>query len=99
MVNRPKAVFVCSVLFFLCTVILSAAQSAPAPAPRHVIIRAGHLLDVKTGKTLSGQVIEIEGDKIVSVGPASAAKTAAVSFSAMGMKAWTTAASNCVPLL
>jgi imidazolonepropionase-like amidohydrolase len=77
MVNRPKAVFVCSVLFFLCTVILSAAQSAPAPAPRHVIIRAGHLLDVKTGKTLSGQVIEIEGDKIVSVGPASAAKTAA----------------------
>ena len=46
----------------------------PAAPVRHVVIRAGHLLDVKTGNTVSGQAIVIEGDKIVGVGPASAAK-------------------------
>jgi imidazolonepropionase-like amidohydrolase len=39
----------------------------PAPAPRTVVIHAGRLLDVKTGKTLSNQTIVIEGDKIASV--------------------------------
>ena len=39
-----------------------------APASKTVIIRAGHLLDVKTGKTLSNQTIVIQGDKIASVG-------------------------------
>ena len=39
-----------------------------APAPKTVVIRAGHLLDVKTGKTLSHQTILIQGDKIASVG-------------------------------
>src|SRR6266853_4779818 len=40
-----------------------------APAPKTVVIRAGHLLDVKTGKTLTNQVIVIQGDKIASVAP------------------------------
>ena len=44
---------------------------------RRVVIHAGHVLDVKTGNTLTGQAILIEGDKIVSVGPASAAKAPA----------------------
>src|SRR6202165_1642165 len=39
-----------------------------APAAKTVVIRAGHLLDVKTGKTLTHQVIVIQDDKIVSVG-------------------------------
>jgi imidazolonepropionase-like amidohydrolase len=39
-----------------------------APAPKTVVIHAGRLLDVKTGKTLSNQTIVIQGDKIVSVG-------------------------------
>src|SRR6266478_2401504 len=39
-----------------------------APAPKTVVIRAGHLLDVKTGKTLTNQTILIQGDKIASVG-------------------------------
>ena len=43
------------------------AQPA-APAAKTVVIRAGHLLDVKTGKTLSHQTIVIQGDKIASVG-------------------------------
>ena len=39
-----------------------------APAPKVVVIRAGHVLDVKTGKTLSNQTILIQGGKIASVG-------------------------------
>jgi imidazolonepropionase-like amidohydrolase len=52
------------------------AQSPSAPAPRHVIVRPGRLLDVKSGNVLTGQAITIEGDKIVSVGPAANAKPA-----------------------
>src|ERR1700693_484971 len=43
------------------------AQQA-APAPKTIVIRAGRLLDVKTGKTLTNQIIVIQGDKIASVG-------------------------------
>src|ERR1700674_435922 len=43
------------------------AQQA-SPAPKMVVIRAGRLLDVKTGKTLTNQIIVIQGDKIASVG-------------------------------
>ena len=46
---------------------VSWAQPAP-PAPKTVVIRAGRLLDVRTGKTLSNQTILIRGGKIVSVG-------------------------------
>ena len=49
-------------------------QCANTPASRRVVVRAGHILDVKTGNMLSGQAIVIEGDKIVSVGPAADAK-------------------------
>jgi len=49
-------------------------QSANTPASRRVVVRAGHILDVKTGNMLSGQAIVIEGDKIVSVGSAADAK-------------------------
>jgi len=33
-----------------------------------VVVHAGHLLDVKIGKTLANQTILIQGDKIASVG-------------------------------
>ena len=36
-----------------------------------VVVRAGHLLDVKTGRMLSNQTILIQGDKIAGVGDAS----------------------------
>ena len=36
--------------------------------PKRVVVRAGKVLDVKTGRTLSNQVIVIESEKIVSVG-------------------------------
>ena len=43
--------------------------------PRRTVIHAGHVLDVKTGKLQSNQAIVVQGDKIVSVGPASAAQS------------------------
>ncbi len=46
---------------------LAAAQE-PEPAGR-VIVHAGKLLDVRSGKTLTDQAIVIEAGKIVSVGP------------------------------
>ena len=63
-------------LFLLLSLVISctAALAQTAPAPKRVVIRAGHLLDVKNGKMLADQAIVIEGDKIVSVGPASAAQ-------------------------
>jgi imidazolonepropionase-like amidohydrolase len=56
-------------IFSLSCITFSWAQGAPAPAanPKAVVIHAGHLLDVKTGKTLSNQTIVIQGDKIASV--------------------------------
>ena len=39
-----------------------------ARSVKTVVIRAGHMLDVKTGKILTGQTIVIQGDKIANVG-------------------------------
>ena len=50
------------------------AQTSSAPASHRVVVHAGHVLDVKTGNTLSDQAIVIDDDKIVSVGPASGIK-------------------------
>jgi imidazolonepropionase-like amidohydrolase len=44
---------------------------------QRTLVRAGKVLDVKTGKIATGQVVVIEADKIVSVGPASSVKATA----------------------
>jgi len=62
------------IAWVVATVALAVAQSAPPV--RHVVVRAGRLLDVKTGNMLQNQAIVIEGDKIVSVGPAASVKAA-----------------------
>jgi imidazolonepropionase-like amidohydrolase len=54
------------ILLLVCINISWAQQSAPAP--KTVVIRAGRLLDVKSGKTLTNQTIIIQGDKITQVG-------------------------------
>ena len=59
-------------ILFLGFVCATLAQPA-----RHVVIHAGHLLDVKTGKTANDQTIVIEDGKIVSVGTAADAKASA----------------------
>jgi imidazolonepropionase-like amidohydrolase len=55
-----------ALIFLLCRLNLLWAQAAPAP--KTVVIRAGRLLDVRTGKALANQVIIIQDDKIASVG-------------------------------
>jgi imidazolonepropionase-like amidohydrolase len=45
------------------------AQPAPQPAARRMLVRAGHLLDVKTGKLLDAQTIVVLGDTIQSIAP------------------------------
>ena len=46
------------------------AQEIATPAVQRVVLHAGKLLDVRSGKTLSDQTIVIEAGKIVSVGSA-----------------------------
>jgi imidazolonepropionase-like amidohydrolase len=58
-------------------VLLLLAAFGPASAQqsaKRTIVRAGKLLDVKSGKLQTNQVVVIEGDKIVSVGLASEVK-------------------------
>ena len=57
----------------LASVFLSALASAQEPSSSRVMVHAGKLLDVRSGKTLSDQAIVIERGKIVSVGPFSQA--------------------------
>jgi imidazolonepropionase-like amidohydrolase len=49
------------------------AQPASQPAPTRTLVRAGHLLDVKTGKMLDDQTIVVVGDKIQSITPTNSA--------------------------
>jgi imidazolonepropionase-like amidohydrolase len=52
----------------LCAAVYGQGQpSKPAPS-RRIVVRAGHLVDPKNARTLDNVVIEIEGDRIVSVG-------------------------------
>jgi imidazolonepropionase-like amidohydrolase len=57
------------VLLTLSTVVLAQISG------RRTVVRAGKLLDVKTGRVETNQAIVIEGDKIVSVGAVSAVKS------------------------
>ena len=45
------------------------AQPAQQPLAKRILVRAGHLLDVKTGKLLDGQTIVVVGETIQSIGP------------------------------
>lgn len=49
--------------------IASLAQEAPRPAGARTLVRAGHLLDVKTGTLLDDQTVVVVGDTIQSIAP------------------------------
>jgi len=61
-------------------VLVSCLLHAQSSAPARAVIRPGHVLDVRTGKMMENQAIVIEGDKIVSVGPASSAPAGATTI-------------------
>ena len=67
--RRTLQQFVIAVSISMLPVASAAAQMAPQPA-KQVIVRAGKLLDVKTGKILTDQAIVIDGDKITHIVPA-----------------------------
>lgn len=67
--QAAKQALICIVLC-----ICALAQNPESPVPKHVVVHAGRILDVKTGNLASNQAIVIEGDKILSVGPAASAK-------------------------
>jgi imidazolonepropionase-like amidohydrolase len=57
-----------AIVFALLGLAGSLGRGQQALPVKTVVIRAGRMLDVKTGKTLTGQTIVIQGDKIASVG-------------------------------
>ncbi len=59
---------VLALLFAVCSVTLSAQPAPKLPAQR-TLVRAGHLLDVKTGKLLDGKTLIVVGDTIQSIAP------------------------------
>jgi imidazolonepropionase-like amidohydrolase len=59
------SVLVVSAVSFFSTATMSVAQEAAAG---RTLVRAGHLLDVHTGKMLDAQTIVVAGDRIVSIG-------------------------------
>jgi Imidazolonepropionase and related amidohydrolases len=50
------------------------AQDAPKPPAVRTLVRAGRLLDVKTGKILDNQTIVVAGDTIQLIAPSAAVK-------------------------
>ena len=73
--KRVRGSFVAITAIIMALASLGLSQTAADKATtqeslKRVLVRAGHLLDVKTGKILDNQAILIEGDKVVSVGPA-----------------------------
>jgi imidazolonepropionase-like amidohydrolase len=57
-------------LFAMAAAGICAAQEAKNSAPAVVAVRAGQVLDVRTGNYLKDQIIWIEGDKIKAIGKA-----------------------------
>ncbi len=50
---------------------MAVTASAQSPAPKRTVIRAGRVLNVRTGELRANQAIVIEGDKIAQVAPSS----------------------------
>lgn len=68
MKKNAKYTFAIIVTLFVLSAFAIAQEPAAKPSGR-VIVHAGRLLDVRSGKTLTNQAIVVEGGKIVSAGP------------------------------
>jgi imidazolonepropionase-like amidohydrolase len=55
--------------FSLLGVVRPTAAPAQTATPARTLVRAGHLLDVRSGKILDAQTIVVSGDRIVSIAP------------------------------
>jgi imidazolonepropionase-like amidohydrolase len=68
-----KTMFRVAALSIICCGSQVLSQTQATATPRPVVVRAAHMLDVKTGRTIDNPVIVINGDRITSIsGPAPA---------------------------
>ena len=56
-----------ALLFTTAAVAVSAQPPATLPTAKRTLVRAGHVLDVKTGKLIDAQTIVVVGDKIQAI--------------------------------
>jgi imidazolonepropionase-like amidohydrolase len=66
------------ILFLIALLLPCAVFAQQSAQPQRVVIHAGHMLDVKTGKMLDNITVLIEGDKISAVNSGTAAADARV---------------------
>ena len=71
----PSGIVIAAVMAILAGMAVTA--SAQAPAPKRTVIRAGHVLNMRTGEFRANQAIVIEGDKIARIAPSSEVTAAA----------------------
>jgi imidazolonepropionase-like amidohydrolase len=72
MILRQKlALFVCLALAGAALSTVASAQKGEKTGARRTLVRAGHVLDVKTGKIADVQTIVVVGDTIESIAPTS----------------------------
>ena len=62
-------------VMFVVALLVPTIQLFAQQSSKSVVIHAGHVLDVKTGKLLSNQTLIVENGKIVTVGPSAETKT------------------------
>jgi len=62
--SRPRAVW-----FFVAAILATPAYAAESADTSRILIRAGHLLDVRTGNQAADQTIVVTGDRIVEIAP------------------------------
>ncbi|MGA8311783.1 MAG: amidohydrolase family protein [Terriglobales bacterium] len=72
-----RCIFLKLILLSFVLSVFATAQEPATKTPGRLVVHAGKLLDVRSGKTLTDQAIVIEGGKIVSVGPMAQASRSA----------------------
>ena len=72
-----RSIFLKLILLSSVLSVFATAQEPATKTPGRMVVHAGKLLDVRSGKTLTDQAIVIEGGKIVSVGPMAQANRSA----------------------
>src|SRR5436190_2026419 len=81
MSNQRKPTGLLLMLLLLTCVGVPAQQPPPAPASTRVAIKAGRLLDVRTGKVATNVYIVIEKDRIVSLSRSAPAGVSVIDLS------------------
>jgi imidazolonepropionase-like amidohydrolase len=70
MISKCKlAVWACLTMMATGMVARGTAQQVEQHAPKRTLVRAGHVLDVKSGRTLDSQTIVVVGDSIQAIAP------------------------------